>query len=290
MGLKFERMSLEESKDSVRELLGQLTRQIDFAIYAIVEGHGVLNQKALTEQSDVIKTVFLMIQGVGVSIHSIIKLTSSIDMGIRDCFGIARSVSEGALNATYIIAGGSEVAAKARRHALQKSYRDLHRETQVGDIKVNVSRDRVPQKSSILGLEEALYEFTRKNGKEISEWSGISLDEKVAFIIKKYPLTNISASMLTFSIYRHASEILHGSYFGVQYFWTGGGTSDPTKNGFESSYVYNHLVQVFTAVYSAVSLLIEVIYMEYDIPELEKEHKSFAVRAADLFGEESKNA
>ena len=43
----------------------------------------------------------------------------------RDCFVLARTIYETAVNFCFICAKGKEAAEKARRHALQKSFRDL---------------------------------------------------------------------------------------------------------------------------------------------------------------------
>lgn len=87
-------------------------------------------------------------------------------MGIRDCFGIARSVRDGAVNVAYIVAAGNDAADRARRHALQKGYRDLHRKDPTGTVEV-LSKN-IPPVEDVPGLASALAEFhqeERRRGK-----------------------------------------------------------------------------------------------------------------------------
>src|SRR3954468_24982163 len=72
-------------------------------------------------------------------IHSIQDSTKSLLMLAqfernRDCYVIGRTVFETVVNLCFILGSPDEVAGRAKRHALQKSYRDLNRE--FGGIKI----------------------------------------------------------------------------------------------------------------------------------------------------------
>lgn len=275
-----ENMSPEEGREALRSLLLQLTQQIDHAIHALAEGVGVTDVEQVEADREVIETVLLMAQGVGVSIHSIAKLTDQLDMGIRDCFGITRSVCEGSINVAYIIAGGPEVAARARLHAMQKSYRELSRETVVsGSV---IGEGRVPPPEAIPGMVEALDVFTRKNGSEVTDWSPLSLVEKQEVIKAAFPGTGIVIGAASSGLYRNASEILHGTLYGVQYFWTGGFGRGISKEEFAQLYVTNHLVNIFTSVWAATHTMLEVISQRYGVPLLEVLRREWLERAMQL--------
>jgi len=65
-----ESMSPQEGKDAIRALLTELTEHIDFAIHSLTSGEGVGAPEKLAEKQKLIRTIFLMIQGVGIdSLH-----------------------------------------------------------------------------------------------------------------------------------------------------------------------------------------------------------------------------
>jgi hypothetical protein len=274
---RFQQLDALAAKDALRDLLSALLPQLDLAIHSLTSGE---NAKRSPAQEEVAMVIFLMVQGIGVSIHSIVKLTADLDMGIRDCFGIARSVCEGALNVSYIIAGGEEVARRAKRHALQKSYRDLNRKDATGTVELRASS--IPDVGDVPGLAEALAEFSRKNGSEVSEWSGLDLAGKQAAVAARFPKAVISFSASTMSIYRHASEILHGTYFGAEYYWLGSKGEPFSRDAFERTYVNNHLVAIFTAVFGAVHGMLEVIADDYDLPELHAAQAAWLMETTEL--------
>lgn len=100
--------------------------------------------------------------------------------------------------------------------------------------------------------------------------------------MSRFPGVRLNLTTSTMSIYRHASEILHGTYFGVEFFWTAGGSNPPSRAGFERTYVNNHLIAIFTAVFAAANGMLEVIAEEFDIPELRRRYSEQLGKSAEL--------
>lgn len=73
-------------------------------------------------------------------------------------------------------------------------------------------------------------------------------------------------------LYRHSSEILHGTYFGVVYFWTGGNERPQNRADAEWILLTSHLVSVISAAIIAIRGVIEVIERHYGIAGLHKEN------------------
>ena len=103
-----------------RALLYAQTRCLDAIIHDLHQIDPEMDKPA-------IRIPILMLQALGVSVHSVLALTQNRDMAIRDGFGIARSVVETAVNAAYIAVGGEPMAEQAVRHMRQKRWRDLER-------------------------------------------------------------------------------------------------------------------------------------------------------------------
>lgn len=258
---------------------------VDATIHGLLTGEGAEDPQVLIDSQDVLDTVLPMIQGVGVSIRSIVKLNDDLGMSVRDCFGIARSISEGAINIAYIVASGVEVAAQARRHALQKTFRDFDRKGEFGGVRFEIGASSSPDPSQIAGLPEALAEFTRKNGTERTSWTDESLDGRIQLIAKRFPKANLSFGGSGLAIYRHSSEILHGTYFGSIYFWTAGTWFRPSRETIEYLLLVNHFTAVFGATLYAVYGLIEILRQEYRLPALRERNAKILDEALIVFGD-----
>jgi hypothetical protein len=259
-----------EHKEVLRSYILAQTRILDFTIHSLSTGEGIEDKDALEARRDVVSTILLMIQAMGISCHSIHKLTAEFDMSIRDCLSIARSIAETAVNVSYIIAGGTKTATSARRHALSKSYRDMERSGSLGSFKfrVEISGSK-PDPSTIDGMKEALAEFTNANGREIRDWTPDNLDRRIDLIRQTFGDVALNFAGSNIAIYRHASEIIHGTYFGVVFFWTGGlGKAATNRREFEYLYLTNHFLMVFMAVFFGVMGVIEIISAAFKIPTL----------------------
>lgn len=228
------------------EILELQTRALDALIHDL---HQLDPEKTIIE----IRTPLLMLQAVGVSVHSVLALTSKRDMAIRDAFGIARSITETAINATYISVGGKEIAAQAHRHMRQKRWRDLNRTGKVGSWQIEVSRQIDITEKDIPGLRSDLDEFTNKRGREIRDWTSVGIEERITKIGDISRQASLSLGVAFFAIYRVSSEFLHGTFYGVTQFWQGS-RSDPalSHEAFDDLWLSDHFITILTAVFFAV--------------------------------------
>jgi len=133
---------------------------------------------------------------------------------MRDCFVLSRTAFETLVNVCFILAKGDATAIRARQHASQKAYRDLSRISNINGgtlhIKYEGHREPTPE------IQAALDEFTSKKGREITSWTPETTAEQIAVIEAKFGRevgTTFHFALL--AIYRHSSEIAHGTYFGA---------------------------------------------------------------------------
>lgn len=146
----------------------------------------------------------------------------------RDCYVIARTVFETVVNCCFILASDEEVAQRARRHAEQKTFRDLHRELTIsGKTLVARTAGRSEDLAEDTSLKEALAEFTSQKGHEITAWTSESLVQRIEAVGAAYGEdVQMELQFALFGVYRHASEIIHGTLFGALFslgFTTPGG-------------------------------------------------------------------
>lgn len=237
------------------------TRALDAVLHALKD-----HEKFSADDREIIDVTIMMIQGLGVSVHSVLKLTEERDMAIRDCLGIARAGFELATNICFITAAGVEEARRAQRHALQKSYRDLHRIGEIGGVRIEVKRDGLPKTDTIPGLEAALAEFSRK-GREVRDWTPLNISARIDAVRLAHEKAALSLSVACMSIYRHSSELVHGTFFGVQHFWTGSRGPARTREAFYETWA-EHFQTIFNALYFSVAAVIELCSARYKLEGL----------------------
>jgi len=159
-----------------------------------------------------------VLQAIGSSSNTLVLLSDAPGMQTRDCYSIVRSIVEACINVCYIIAEGPCVAEQALRHARQKAFRDMQRQSRIGETIIQLVCSAIPDPGTIEGLKADLEEFTSKTGRE-KGWTDLSVDDRIAVAGKR-----LGGSILTslhfarFAVYRHSSEILHGSLFGALHF------------------------------------------------------------------------
>lgn len=148
------------------------------------------------------------------SCRSVLLLTSHDH--IRDAFVTARTTLLNIVNACYILSEGESAADRAHKHAIQKAIRDLDREMKMDDFTLTLKWSGVDELKRNPRFDAALREFTRKNKTERRHWAIHDLKEQLAIIDRKYG--HRLAGFLLFGmlcIYRHASELAHGTLFGM---------------------------------------------------------------------------
>jgi hypothetical protein len=243
-----------------RQLLSDQTRAIDALI------HDLLPLDPNTDRSE-IRVPLLMMQAAGTSVHSVLALTQERNMAIRDCFAITRSAVETAINAAFIAVSGTDMAERAIRHMRQKRWRDLHREGSAGPLQVRIVRDIGFGVDAFPGLREALDEFTDNQGRERPFWTRSSIEKRIEIVTRSQRRAGLCLGIAAFAIYRPASELIHGSYYGVNLFWQGSREVPATNQAeFEQLWMGEHFVTLLSSLFFAISGAIEAIASTHELP------------------------
>lgn len=150
------------------------------------------------------------------SLESVTWLASSHKL--RDCYVVGRVVVETAVNLAFVCAQGECAAQRALSHARQKWYRNLDRQSEINGLKLNL---HCTAKDSIIvdeKLQKDIDAFTHRNGRENTSWTPETVNQRLEIISQKYGKKKSGdLQWAFFSIYRHASEIAHGTLFGAMY-------------------------------------------------------------------------
>jgi hypothetical protein len=225
------------------DLLKAQTRALDALIQTLAPA---TTEAVEVEPEDLV--VIWLLQAAGVSLHSVVKLATERDMGIRDCFGIARSVAEAAVNAAFVSVGGPAIAERAMRHMRQKRWRDLKRQGRISDLAISVELDLNLNAGEVPGLVEDLAEFTDKKGREVRDWTPETIEQRIEVVAREHGDAARALAAGIFAIYRPSSELLHGTYYGVHYFWQGSRDKPATNRGeFDAIWIEDHFVTLLSA-------------------------------------------
>lgn len=241
------------------QLLEKQTRIIDYIIFHLHNQDKDMSNKH-------IRIPLLMIQAAGVSIHSITKLLKERDMSIRDAFAISRSVVETMVNASYIAVSGPEMAEKSFRHMMQKRWRDRSRSASFAGWQIKVGRRDDIDVESVPGLSDAIQEYTHKNGQEIRDWNPLPIQKRIEIISNFSKSAGFCLGVATFGIYRTSSELLHGTYYSIEYFWHGsGGATGSAREKFNGIWITEHFISILTACIFAVNGSLDAISKTFSI-------------------------
>lgn len=190
-------------------------------LIAVVVGHesaALIRQEDMTVPDACVPVLSMMLQAAGASSHTLLRLSDRPGLHTRDCYTIARSIVETAVNLCYVMAEGPAAAERAMRHARQKSFRDTERESKIGDSVIRLTLASRPDPSEIDDLEKDTAEFTSRAGRE-KGWVDASIDDRIAVVGKLSDRAMTALHWARFAVYRHSSEILHGSFFSALFFF-----------------------------------------------------------------------
>jgi hypothetical protein len=276
---------LERCLDAMRDIMQLEVRLIDHLIHSFVAGqHGpALWRFQGAVSPGVRKIVPIMIQSAGSSCHSVLRLSNELCLSVKDCFPIARGVVETIINVCYILAVGDEAAGRADRHAFQKAFRDMDRISQVGGCSIRSTWSSKPDPSTVAGLPEALAEFTRKNGGEKTNWTDDSIERRLEIVGNRYGTRVLMPLQVGFfAIYRHASEIQHGTFFGSLFFFDA--IRPPRENTPARGrlVVGNHLLGIYFNLISVINALMSACGQEFSAYEFPKASDAFFDRLRDI--------
>lgn len=170
---------------------------------------------------DVLQILSPMLFGISISADNIRKLCGPDLLGVRSAFCVGRSLLESCINVLYVMTAGPDVAASCKQHALQKSIRDLQREITIGDATLRHAIGEYHQGSDPQ-IDAALVAFTTTRGKERRAWTDLTVDQRIDIVFDRlHRQAGVFLKGAMMMLYRHSSELIHGSYFG-EAFWLGG--------------------------------------------------------------------
>jgi hypothetical protein len=244
----------DECISQVKGLIEQHLQLLNLSLFICDKGSADFAEEELTcgLPENVRAVVVPMSLAAGQSITTALQFSDKRGIPVRDCFPIARSAVETLVNATYVLAVGESAAEKAIRHAQQKAYRDLNKSVGRGEYRLQITAFPPPNLDGQEKLKKALEEFTTARGRE-KNWTDESVPmriERIGQILGPGPASGLLGAYAL--VYGDASEIIHGSLYGVQLFYHGRGKSPESVEDFRAL-TAQHLEGIFFAVLLALN-------------------------------------
>ncbi len=174
--------------------------------------NGASSQPFLEERTKDLKVVLGSICQTATSIGILSKHSFS-----NEATMLARSLVEKIINFCFLTVCDEQYYLDYMNYSLQKIYRKLERNIQVGDSQVSFKYQGKDSASIPKDMQDAIQKFTSTKGKERTHWTQLTLDEMLN-ILKEKTKINVPIFMLAkLIIYEDASEALHGTFYGCAF-------------------------------------------------------------------------
>jgi hypothetical protein len=169
-------------------------------------------------RSALYRHIFPYLDSVNDSLESFRLLVRNAKL--RDSYVIARVIYETAVNVCFVLTDSEVLTARANTHAKQKTLRGLVRAIEIaGDEIFSYKMHGAEDLMKIPRHQEALTSYTSKSGREITSWTPENVQERLDAIYRKFGRNKAYGLMLSLLLYRHSSEIAHGTLYGTLFSW-----------------------------------------------------------------------
>jgi hypothetical protein len=206
-------MSIDERLASLKAVLSGQMELLRLCLKIINDGsieyQGERTVCSLSEPK--VKTSTLVAMAAGQSVNTILKFAEWRGIPVRDLYPVAGCALESFINAAYLVAEDDAVAERAIRYVAFAAYRQHNRKVGSGKFSLDVSTQ--PKAST-----EEESRFAEFKGK--SSWTSLdaaSRMNKVGQLAGNKAGSRLLAGYAL--LYSISSEIIHGSPFGVNYFF-----------------------------------------------------------------------
>lgn len=144
-------------------------------------------------------------------------LLTADNLNYRDCAVVSRTIFETLVNMLFLLASDESVASDLVDHTNMKLVRDLDRTVTSGSASLKIFH---PLKDVIIKdpeIQNAWKKFSTSDDKEIRHWTKKNLNHRLCVIEKVFGSKVVLALLFPFENYRFASEVLHGTLYGISH-------------------------------------------------------------------------
>ncbi len=150
---------------------------------------------------------------------------------LRDSYVIGRVIYETSVNTCFLLTDPVVLVNRAVTHANQKTLRGLVREIELcGEQIFTYKMPGIEALMNDPANQKALYEYTSRSGREITSWTPENVQQRLEAIHSKFSAEKIRGLAFGLLLYRHSSEIAHGTLYGTLFSWGASEVGAPLKS------------------------------------------------------------
>ena len=149
------------------------------------------------------------------SLNTVIRMAELRGIPVRDTYPVARSVVETFINAAYLLSESDEVAERAIKYIDFAAWKHHNRKVGSGNFSLDISSVPNAAKTS----ESRFPEF---HGRGKGVWSSLDVPSRIRRVGELAGAHSGARLLAAYAVtYSLSSEVIHGSPFGVSYFYSG---------------------------------------------------------------------
>jgi hypothetical protein len=241
---------MREQQETLQELRAVIADQqelLRICLHVMTQGPVQYKWQLLSNglDSDKIRAAAGVAMGAGQSLNTLVKLSEEKTLIVRDMYGIARTVIEAFINAAFFVTQSVDVAQRAIRHVEYASWKHHNRIIGSGEMMFAVNSDEDQKKT----LQEKFPEFA---GKGQGSWTTLDAPSRIDRIGREVRAAGGALLGAYGMIYAVSSEIIHGSVYGMSYFYSSH-TKDRTSVESFRDGVQEQLIDILSAASHAAS-------------------------------------
>jgi hypothetical protein len=192
------------------------------------------------------KATALLAMGAGQSVKTLLNISHWRGIPVRDMYPIARSSVESFVNAAFVAVENESVAKRACDYIPYAAWKNMNRRVGSGRFSLEIS---VGPSSS----DDREAEFSEFIGKGNGTWTKLDTPSRIRRVGELGGSRAGARLLASYAlIYGLSSEIIHGSPFGVSYFFSAHSDSGLSLDAFERA-TEKQVEDIFVAVLHAVA-------------------------------------
>lgn len=215
----------------IREIVGQQLELVTLSLYVATQGPASFRGEALEcHLGEVkLKTSQHIAMCAGQSVTTILKCADWRGIPVRDLYPIARSAIESFINAAYLLVESDAVAERAAKYVAFASWKQTNRQVGSGDFSITLSTSQLEQNTTSP-------EFPEFAGSGNGVWTRLDVPSRFRKVGELGGRKAGSRFLAAYAlVYFISSEIIHGSPYGVNYFYQAHLPPSPTVEDFEDA-------------------------------------------------------
>ncbi|GKS08393.1 DUF5677 domain-containing protein [Pseudomonas syringae pv. theae] len=214
--------------DVLRGIINEQLELLRLTLHATTQGtlnyRGEVYVCSLSE--DKLRTSQPIAMAAGQTVNTLLKCSDWRGIPVRDLYPLARSCIESFINASFLLAENNAKAQRAVRWIKYRAWKQQNRNVGIGEFAIKISS------ATVAPVEVS--EFTRKGiSREWSEYDTPTRLKRVGELAGVKAGSRLLAAYAL--VYATSSEIIHGSPYGVHYFYQAHLPLSPTVEDFSQA-------------------------------------------------------